>query len=652
MKKYLFVILIFFPLIIYSQDFGCYSISSAKENSVLDGVYLREHTPSRISENFDWQNNFKIDSLPNGYYKEYYSQSEYFPKKIKMEGNIENGKPEGKWILYLENSSNFIVGNYHNGLKEGVWKFLFVKETNDTICFDKMDFKSNLLENEKIEYYNNGQISKIIHYKNGEKHGEEIEYFENKENVVEKYSNYNKGLFDGVKIKYSHNNDTLEYETYILGKKNGKCIYYDYKGKIRNVIDFKNDKFDGDYIKYFDNGRIAYIIECKNNLPFTSILANDSTGIKLNQGTLKNGNGTLFCYFANGQLQSSCNYKNQLMCGEINTFYKSGLVGDTGKVFANNEKSFKENTLYVDIEDFNIYSSKQQNFSTGTNIVSYDENGKLEYKYFYQDTNSLEFKGLVFHKFAANGNLIYQHNEVNRLIYGEVKEYYDDSKISAIENYDIIQKDSIKESVKNGTFKYFYQNGILKAEITYKNNNETGKSFFYDDSGILKRIKIICDNGEIYNIYNGDTVNKIDSNGLKQGKWISFPYHSKYSNTCQDQPNGIEYYNDDKPIGTWETFNYRATKLYRKFIWIDYELAKYFEYNYDEKLLYEGFKINQEIKHGEWKEYDSTTGYLKYIGNYILDKKEGIWQEFKKNGKLKNEVLYENDKVIKKLKIG
>jgi len=151
-------------------------------------------------------------------------------------------------------------------------------------------------------------------------------------------------------------------------------------------------------------------------------------------------------------------------------------------------------------------------------------------------------------------------------------------------------------------------------------------------------VKVIGFNGEIYNIYDNDTVNQIDEKGRKQGKWISIP-RSYFENSCNYNPNQIKYYKNDKPTGTWEYYSYDGKLLTERIVWQDSINSYCQSWGYNGKLIEEGSMIN-ETKNGEWKEYDYNKGYLKYKGYYNCGRKEGIWQEFKKNGKMIKKIEY------------
>lgn len=145
-----------------TQDFGCYNVSSDNQ---CNGVFTSDNFHSSLSD-FDWTI-FKVEKSEDGYYKDYYKESAYFPKKLKLEGNILNGVKNGRWTLHFENGIYFITGNYFNGKKEGIWNDYTVNKAYDTIWISKANFKKDTIEGDYTEYFKNGKISKITNYIHG-----------------------------------------------------------------------------------------------------------------------------------------------------------------------------------------------------------------------------------------------------------------------------------------------------------------------------------------------------------------------------------------------------------------------------------------------------------------------------------------------------
>lgn len=639
MKHSITIILfiLFLPTFGVSQDFGCYDINSSG-NNVLDGVYVKEHVSAGFYYKVDW-NEFKLENkVQDGYYRNYYFNKNSCSQEVKMEGVVKNGFQNGLWKLYLSNES-YYTGNFINGEKEGLWKGLNINKQGDSTCFSEIEFKNDLYNGIAKYYSSNGKIFKSITYKNGLIDGQEIEYFYNDTtelNYISELKEYSNGKLNGVYLIYNYFSpfDTLTYGEYSNDKKNGRFTFHHYGGG-KTIVDYVNDEVEGNFIEYYKNGVLAYEINYRNNLPYHLIQIQDKSGKKNESNILTEGTGTLNYYYDNGALFSSFEYNNQLISGKFYRYYKSGALMEEGFLYTNNVKSFEKTKPIEQCEDLNLFSVWQLNFTTGTNYTVYSEDGSIRAK-IQSSFNDSICEDIIFCENYENERLISKETLWRGLQYGQVKSFYETGTLKMSGHYIIIDKDSIKSSVKHGVFKYYHANGKIKAEVNYSNGEETGRSFFYDDSGILKRIKVIESKGEIYNIFDNDTINRIDDKGRKQGKWISFPY-LHYEDNCSDIPNQIKYYKNDLPIGTWKYYSYDGKYLTDEIVWHD-SLNSYCQrWDFNGKLREEGYMIN-ETRNGEWVEYDLKKGYLKYKGQYNCGEKKGIWQEFNKKGKMISEI--------------
>ncbi|GEM_PF-1252476 len=584
----------------------------------------------------NWDN-FKLPpNVKDGYYKKYeFPKSSCF-REIRMEGVVKNGVKEGLWKLYLSKET-YYYGNFKNGEKQGVWKAMHINKQGDSICYAEITFKNNLYDGIAKYYFPNGKLKKTISYQNGLINGQEVEYFYNdttEVNYIKELKEYSNGKLNGKYLIYQYHspNDTLAYGNYSHGKKNGRFIYYQNGEKI--IVDYVNDKVEGKLFKYYNNGVLAYELDYRNNLPYNLIQINDTSGNRIEANTLIEGTGKLNCYYDNGLLFSSFEYKNQLIAGKFCRYYESGVVMEEGFLYTNKVKSYKKTKPIEKCIDLNLFSAWQLNFTTCTNFTNFNIDGSIRYKLQSSFNDSIGENIFICENYK-NSKLLSKEYLWRGLEFGRVNNFYDNGMLKNTGNYIIINKDSIKISVKNGVFKYYYPNGFLKAEINYKNGQEAGVSYFYDDSGNLKRTKVIKENGEIYNIYENDTVNRIDAEGRKQGKWIRLPY-SRNENNCYDIPDQIKYYKNDKSIGTWEYYGYYGKQ---QIVWQDSIHAYCKIWDDNGMLIEEGSMIN-EIRHGEWKEYHHKKGYLIFKGQYSCGKREGLWQEYNKNGKISKEIEF------------
>jgi antitoxin component YwqK of YwqJK toxin-antitoxin module len=626
-------VFLFFPVIVFTQDFGCYDLKNIDNNH--NGMYAR----GAVSEGFlykgDWTE-FKLDKgIKDGFYREYHYFINSCTQKIRQEGLVKDGLKVGVWRLFIY-EDHFFVGSFENGKKEGLWTGMYITEKGDTACFTEIEFENNLYNGKMNNYTYDGKLYKTTNYKNGLKHGKQIKYFLNDTSEVKyirELKEYSKGNLHGDYLicNYSNPFDTLTYGVYSFGMRNSRFVFNLNNGE-RIIADYINDKLEGKLIKYHRNGVLAYELDYRNNLPYNLIKIQDSSGNIIETNNLKSGSGELNCYYDNGKLLSNFTYKNQLISGRFSRYYESGNIMEEGFLFTNNLANFIDTKAIEKIDDLNLYSVWQLNFAHGTDYTIYNKNGtpKPEIQSSFNDSIG---EDIIICENYIGGKLVSKEFEWNGLQFGQINKYFEDGTIKMSGNLIIIDKDGTKISVKNGTFKYYHSNGKIQAVVNYSMGKEIGVSSFYDDSGMIKRKKVIKPNGEVYNIYEKDTVNRIDKNGKKQGKWIGFPNYYFSQNCDSYTPYRIEYYENDMPTGTWVYYDIIGENIVEEIVWEDSINSYSKRWDSDGKLIEEGSMTNK-IKNGEWKIYNNKKGFLQYKGQYSNGKKDGVWQEFKRNGKL------------------
>ena len=297
-----------------------------------------------------------------------------------------------------------------------------------------------------------------------------------------------------------------------------------------------------------------------------------------------------------------------------------------------------------------IYNHFDPTFSK----VKYHQNLKdgLAEVYRYYSTDTFLIESGTFRNNLREGEYINydgHSNIVSRRLYhkgnlsGKYIEYFKNGQIKFLKFYTINKNgNSIEDSMR----KDYYPTGILKDSVLFNWLKEAKTTFLFDKVGKLKRIEVVSDDGSVFNVFDGDTVNRMDNLGRYQRKWIYFSEASGYEDSiCNDVPKRIEYYYNDIPVGTWEGMPkksfYKTSRVKEKYIWKDTtEEAAYFSYNKNGVLMEEGGIIGKNLlKFGLWKEYYEN-GNLKSSGNYYLDRPVGNWIYYKSNGRKANEINF------------
>lgn len=159
-----------------------------------------------------------------------------------------------------------------------------------------------------------------------------------------------------------------------------------------------------------------------------------------------------------------------------------------------------------------------------------------------------------------------------------------------------------------------------------------------------------------YNIYNGDTINRKDKQGRKQGPYYKFYktdtvfYKGQFVN---DKPQGtFTYYSEKGKLEStlvWDATGTKATakhyydtgKLRAKGNYINQKKdSTWIYYNADDSLAsIENYKLG--LRNGDFKVYYKTGGLARHE-IYVADKLNGPGREFFDDGKKKIECTYKN----------
>ncbi|MDX2174509.1 MAG: SpoIIE family protein phosphatase [Bacteroidota bacterium] len=159
-----------------------------------------------------------------------------------------------------------------------------------------------------------------------------------------------------------------------------------------------------------------------------------------------------------------------------------------------------------------------------------------------------------------------------------------------------------------------------------------------------------------FDIHIGDTINRIDKNGLKQGRWIYYGkdkrgWTSRLFNSKQIVEDG--FYINDKKTKTWKTYHH-TNKLKSEITYIDgvaKGTARFF--NTDGKIMLEGDIQNKNFT-GEYYIYDENGNKIKKNAssanlNGYLDFKGYVTRSLGKNVEGVKVIIERNDFEIAEL---
>ena len=320
----------------YDSDGNLFIYSYAIDGKNIDRGYYSDGKLAYIQE-------LKIikgqPPIPNGKYIEYYKNGQ-----IKVQGNNKDGKRDGEFKAFLRNGKSAGSVFYKDGK---IIKSTLVNSMKDNASFSLVtDINYNLNSNEIItDEFPNGLLKQyFIYNKNRLLDGESREYYE--EGDIKSISHFKNHIPDGVFISYYPNGNMEEKYAYVNGQANGECFSYYENGKLEERYFLKNGEIDGEAFAYYPSGKLEVKDFFKDGKKEgESIFYHENGNIK-QKSTFKNGKreGDLFIYFPSGKIRQTEKYINGKIEGEVIEYYESGTIKE--KAYFINDKQEKEHFFY------------------------------------------------------------------------------------------------------------------------------------------------------------------------------------------------------------------------------------------------------------------------------------------------------------------
>lgn len=323
-----------------------------------------------------------------------------------------------------------------------------------------------------------------------------------------------------------------------------------------------------------------------------------------------NPNGFNAFYYENGQVASEGTMRDGKPDGYWKTYYENGSLKSEG-----NRKDFLLDsiwTFYSDSGHVALQITYEKGKKKGIRRTFHEEeiveeNFENDIKqgltYFYYPDKKL-WKEINFVDGLEEGiGREYARNDerVIKLM------YYKKGFISDIENINRIDKTNMKQ----GKWKYFYDDWQLKLEGEYKNDLKHGYFKEYDRDGSLI-----------------STAKYLD--GILQEDVAEL---AKLDIKREYYPNGnvkiVASYKDEVPEGIRREYSEEGVVT-----------AGYIFKNGD--IIGEGIINDEGIKDGPWQEF-FTNGVLKSEGVYDKGKRTGLWKFYHPNGQLEQTGFYNKE---------
>ncbi|MBV1887866.1 MAG: toxin-antitoxin system YwqK family antitoxin [Urechidicola sp.] len=185
----------------------------------------------------------------------------------------ENGERVGSWKKYYKNKRIRYEGQFENGKEVGVFKFYSAADSKFPIAIKNFDKDSEVVqvqfftikgflesEGEMIAkdriglwvYFHKDGKNKMIeeNYENGQLNGEYKIFYVN--GKLTKLSHYKDGLLEGNSKKYSQEGVLVENVNYVKNVLNGPAAFYEINGNLKQKGVYEDDLKVGVWEFYTD----------------------------------------------------------------------------------------------------------------------------------------------------------------------------------------------------------------------------------------------------------------------------------------------------------------------------------------------------------------------------------------------------------------
>jgi len=555
----------------------------------------------------------------------------------KEEGAWKNDQRDGLWAKYSNNGNTQKEGTYSNGKKDGVWttwndkgliasKYLY--ENNKVI--DKWAFK--------YQFYSNGNKKTLKSTRNNKLDGKQTTWHQNGQ--MKSIGNYTTGKENGDFQEWYENGQLSSKKIYVDGVIAGEFSAWYENGQMQSKVNYLNGNMDGAYSEWFDNGQMRQQGSYIDNEFYLTTRWNNEGGI-----LIKDGNGKWVGKNAEGRKLWAKEYQGGRLISDWEYKYE---YFDNGQI--KKESSFQggqedgESTIFFE----NGKTREEGIWKEGEYLITnrWNKNGNLIIKDGQGKISGKNKEGLVlWEKEFVDGKLEFQWDNVH--------EYYENGQIKSETGY--------SENEKHGRYSIWYESGQIKE----KGKNRFGAPYgFYEEwleDGQKREEGTWAEDGEnlIQNRWNKNG-NSIIKNGAgriqgknKEGLVL---WEKEYigGRLEFDQNNEHEYYDNGQVKSETGYFEGKKHGLYKH--WFENgQLLKQGKYQNDNSYgrFAEWFENGQLKEQGEYKDgqyfmtnrWSSNGGQLVKDGNgsWVGRNTAGleVWKKLYADGLLSKEWNYE-----------
>jgi len=387
-----------------------------------------------------------------------------------------------------------------------------------------------------------------------------------------------------------------------------------------SIFAFSQDtsKVVGFTVFKYENGNISSKGFIKNGKPDGYWKTYYENGILKSEGNRKNFelDSTWKFYSEDGKLILDITYKNGKKNGIKTTYLQKEIIKET---YLNDIKEGFASYYYADTTlrlTVKFVKGREQGyareFSPKGDVISLLEykNGYLINKENVNRLNSDSLKQGKWVTFYQNGNEKSEGYYKSGIKNGYFKEYSEDGNLVSITKYvdGEIKKDA-SEIAKLDIKTIYYSTGQVKSMGSYKDNIKEGVTREYSPEGKIIAAKIYKDG-----IVIGDGI--VDEQGFKQGPWKEF--HDS------GELKSVGKYVDGLKIGPWKYY-YKNGKIEQTGTYLKNEKPDgEWKWYHDNDSLWKDENYSNGLENGLMTEY-SDSGTVITKGEYVDGLEEGPW---------------------------
>ena len=534
----------------------------------------------------------------------------YDKKRIKIKSHkvFINGKRNGKWTFWNENGNIVRTGSYAAGKRDGSYAYYF----NDGSKKEEGAWKNDQRDGLWTKYSNNGNTQKEGTYSNGKKDGVwttwndkgliASKYLYENNKVIDKwafkyqfYSNGNEkslkstrnNKLDGNQTTWHQNGQMKSIGNYTAGKENGDFQEWYENGQMQSKVNYLNGNMDGAYSEWFDNGQMRQEGSYIDNEFYLTTRWNNEGDI-----LIKDGNGKWVGKNAEGRKLWAKEYQD-------------------GRLISDWEYKYE----YYDNGQIKKESSFQGGQEDGESTIFF-ENGKTREEGIWK-----EGEYLITNRWNKNGDLIIKNGQGK--ISGKNKEGLVLWEKEFIDGKLEFQWDNVHE---------YYENGQIKSETGYSENEKHGRYSIWYESGQIKE-KGKNRFGAPYGFYEEwleDGQKREEGSWAEDGENLIQNRWNKNGNSIIKNGAGRIQGKNKEGLVLWEK-EYIGGRL-------EFDQKNEHEY-YDNGQVKSETGYFEGKKHGLYKNWFEN-GQLKKQGKYQNDNSYGRFAEWFENGQLKEQGEY------------